>query len=106
MSGLKHVKSDFYVSCCYFETTYETSVQLETYLREVVAVVRILRNFMYIILKFLPASNFCHCEYLCETLHRNNLLYVIPYLMVSLTSFCVMWSTSSLIPTNKCVIMK
>ena len=30
--GINPVTYDFAISCCYFETTYETSVQLETYI--------------------------------------------------------------------------
>ena len=41
---------------------------------------------MYIILKFLLASIFCHYDYLCETLHPYNRLHAIPCLMETLTS--------------------
>ena len=38
MSDLNPVISDFDVSCCYFETMDDNSVELETYIREVVVV--------------------------------------------------------------------
>ena len=53
MSGINPVIYDFSVSCCYFETTGETSEKLETYIQKIVAVGHALRNLMYIILKFL-----------------------------------------------------
>ena len=48
------------------------------YIQEVVAAVNVLTNCVYIILKFLLASIFCHCDYLCNT---ANCLHEIPYFM-------------------------
>ena len=62
------------------------------YIQEVVAAVNVLTNCVYIILKFLLASIFCHCDYLCNT---TNFLHEIPYFMKP-SPFCVILSTSFL----------
>ena len=81
LSVLNPVTYKFSVSCCYYETMYETSVQLETYIREVFPEVHALRICMYIILKFLIASMFCHCDYLCDMLPPSNILHKLPCFM-------------------------
>ena len=81
VSVLKPVVSNFSVSCCYFETTDETIVQLEMYIQENFAEGHVLSDCMYIIVQFLPASTFCHYGYLCKTLCPDNFLRVAHYFM-------------------------
>ena len=58
VSGLNPVTSDFYVSCCYYENTYEIGAQLEIYIREVVAAGHVLNYSMHIINNFYLLSFF------------------------------------------------
>ena len=78
------MKNYFAVSCCYFKTIYETSVQLEAYIRDFDATGHVLTDCMYIIIKFLLAIIFCHYDCLCGTLPPANFLRSIPCFMAPL----------------------
>ena len=49
VSDLNPVISEFDVSCCYFEAMDDNSVELETYIREVVVV-----GILFLICEFFP----------------------------------------------------